>query len=554
MKTRHLVFLWCVLHSALFAANPPYEVESRSEVKIPMRDGVELAANISLPKADGKFPVILARTPYGKGDAKGGMGRVLASRGYVFIGQDCRGKGTSGGQWYPFAHDRDDGQDTHRWILKQPWCNGKLGAIGGSYVGYTQWISAPGAGDYLKAMFTLVPLVDVYDDLIYVGGAYQLQVAMGWGSGTAGSMATRKWKMEDWLRALPLCTWDNAIGQTIPYLRDWVAHPQYGDYWKPMSLRGRHKDITTPIYTAGGWYDLYSKSVFEHVNAVRKRTPKHQHLLMGPWVHGINKNRKVGDVDFGEGSLVKLDETQNKWFDHWLKDEKTDVDTWPPFRIFVMGRNQWRDEQEWPLRRTRFTAHYFHSDKRLSTSKPGDEPADKFVYDPDDPVPTMGGCNLGGVSGPRDQREVEKRNDILVFTSEPLTRELEVTGPVKVILYAASTAKDTDWTGKLVDIWPDGRAINLCDGILRARYRQSTEKLIEPGRIYRYEVDLWVTSNAFLPGHKIRVEISSSNFPRFDRNPNTGHPFGADAERQKATQTIYHDTAHPSHILLPVIP
>jgi putative CocE/NonD family hydrolase len=360
--------------------------------------------------------------------------------------------------------------------------------------------------------------------------------------------------MEDWLRALPLCTWDTAIRQTVPYLRDWVAHPQYGDYWKPMSLRGRHKDITTPIYTACGWYDLYSKSAFEHVNAVRKAGRKHQHLLMGPWVHGINRDRKVGDVDFGEGSLVKLDETKTKWFEHWLKDEKTDVDTWPPFRIFVMGRNQWRDEQEWPLSPTRYVPHYFHSDKRLSASKPGDEPADKFVYDPDNPVPTMGGCNLGGASGPRDQTAVEKRSDVLIFTSEPLTRELEVTGPVKVVLYAASTAQDTDWTGKLVDVWPDGRAINLCDGILRARYRQSTEKLIEPGRVYRYEIDLWVTSNAFLPGHKIRVEISSSNFPRFDRNPNTGHAFGADAERQKATQTIYHDDAHPSHILLPVIP
>jgi putative CocE/NonD family hydrolase len=540
-----MIVLWCVLHASLFAATT-YEVESRAEVKIPMRDGVELAANIFLPKADGKFPVILARTPYGKGDAKGGMGRVWASRGYVFVSQDCRGKGTSGGQWYPFAHDRDDGADTHHWILRQPWCNGKLGATGGSYLGYTQWISAPGAGDYLKAMFTIVPLVDVYDDLAYTGGAFQLQVLMGWGSGTAGNTAMRQWKREDWLRALPLCAWDAAIGQTVPYLRDWVAHPQYGDYWKPMSLRGRHKDITTPIYTACGWYDLYSKSVFDHVNAVRKAGRKHQHLLMGPWVHGINKNRKVGDVDFGEGSLVKLDETQTKWFDHWLKDETTDVDTWPPFRIFVMGRNQWRDEQEWPLSRTRYVPHYFHSDKRLSTTKPGDEVADTFVYDPDNPVPTTGGCNLGGSAGPRDQREVEKRSDVLIFTSETLTRELEVTGPIKVVLYAASTATATDWTGKLVDVWPDGRAINLCDGILRTPVR--------PGRISRYEIDLWVTSNAFLPGHKIRVEISSSNFPRFDRNPNTGRPFGADAERQKATQTIYHDAAHPSHLLLPVIP
>lgn len=562
--------LWCVLHNALFAANLPYEVESRAEVKIPMRDGVELAANVFLPKAEGKFPVILARTPYGKGKPEGGAGRVWASRGFAFVSQDCRGKGTSGGQWVPFVHDRKDGEDTHRWILKQPWCNGKIGTTGGSYLGYTQWISAPGAGDFLKAMFTIVPLVDVYDDLAYAGGAYQLQVMMGWGSGTAGSIATRTWKREDWLRALPLCTWDKAIGQTVPYLREWVAHPRFDDYWKPSSLRGRRKDITSPIYTACGWYDLYAKSVFDHVNAVRKSSRskearKHQHLLVGPWPHGINRDRKVGDMDFGEGSLIKLDEIQAKWFDHWLKGERTDVEAWPPFRMFVMGRNQWRDEQEWPLRRTRYVPHYFHSsgsanslkgDGRLSATKPAREPADKFVYDPDDPVPTAGGCNLGGVADPRDQTAVEQRNDVLVFTSEPLKNELETTGPIKVVLYAASTAKDTDWTGKLVDVWPDGRAINFCDGILRARCRESADKptLIEPGKVYRYEIDLWVTSNVFLPGHRIRVEISSSNFPRFDRNPNTGHPFGADAERQKATQTIYHDAAHPSHILLPVIP
>lgn len=575
MKTRSIVVglavvSWCALRATLWAANPPYEVEAQAEVKVPMRDGVELAANVFLPKGDGRFPAILTRTPYGKGKAQGGAGHVWASRGFVFVSQDCRGKGTSGGQWVPFVHDRTDGEDTHRWILKQPWCNGKIGTMGGSYVGYTQWISAPGAGDYLKAMFTLVPLVDVYGDLAYAGGAYQLQVMMGWGSGTAGSQATRSWKREDWLRALPLCTWDTAIGQTVPFLREWVAHPRFDDYWKPSSLRGRHKDITTPTYTACGWYDLYAKSVFDHVNAVRtgsrsKEARKHQHLLIGPWPHGINRDRKVGDVDFGENSLINLNEIQTKWFDHWLKDEKTDADTWPPFRIFVMGRNQWRDEQEWPLRRTRYVPHYFHSggsanslkgDGRLSTTKPGPEPADKFIYDPNDPAPTAGGCNLGGLAGPRDQTAVEQRNDVLVFTSEPLTRELETTGPIKLVLYAASTAKDTDWTGKLVDVWPDGRAINLCDGILRARCRESSDKpkLIEPGKVYRYEIDLWVTSNVFLPGHRIRVEVSSSNFPRFDRNPNTGHPFGADATLQKATQTICHDADRPSHIILPVIP
>jgi hypothetical protein len=231
-----------------------------------------------------------------------------------------------------------------------------------------------------------------------------------------------------------------------------------------------------------------------------------------------------------------------------------------------MGRNEWRDEQDWPLARTRFTPYYFHSkgsantvegDGILNTVKPGNESIDRFVYDPNNPVPTLGGCNLVGCpAGPRDQTRAEKRNDVLVFTSDELETELEVTGPVKVILYAASSARDTDWTAKLVDVHPDGRPINLCDGIIRSRYRRSSQEptLIQPGKIYRYEIDLWVTSNVFLTGHKIRVEISSSNFPRFDRNPNTGAPFGKSAEIIKATQTIYHDIKHPSHILLPVIP
>ncbi|MEW6356044.1 MAG: CocE/NonD family hydrolase [Planctomycetota bacterium] len=570
VATRFAVVLWCALCGATFGADPAYEVEARADMNVPMRDGVQLSANVFLPKTEGRFPVLLARTPYGKGDAKGGAGRSYASRGYVYISQDCRGRGASGGEWVPFVNERCDGQDTLQWILAQPWSNGKVGTVGGSYLGFTQWMLAPGAGESLKAMFTAVPLVDVYDDLAYVGGAYQLQLTMGWGSAMAGSRATRAWKREDWLRALPLCTWDTAIQQKVQYLRDWVAHPQFDDYWRPSSIRGCAKDITAPIYVVGGWYDIYAKSVFDHLNAVRKESRSnearaHQHLLMGPWPHGVNKNHKVGDLDFGEGSLVNLNAIQSEWLDHWLKGKTANVETWPPFRIFVMGRNQWRDEKEWPLQRTRYTPYYFHSqgsartltgDGQLSTTKPDREPFDRFVYDPDDPVPTAGGCNLGGPAGPRDQTSVEQREDVLVFTSDELTSGLEVTGPVKVILYAASSATDTDWTAKLVDVWPDGRPINLCDGILRARYRESADRptLIEPEKIYCYEIDLWVTSNVFLRGHRIRVEVSSSNFPRFDRNPNTGQPFGADTQKKKAAQTVYHDGEHASHILLPVIP
>jgi putative CocE/NonD family hydrolase len=605
-KSTRIILVLSVLLSiqTILAAEKAFEVDVRTEVKIPMRDGVELSANIFLPKAQGKFPVILIRSPYGKGDEKNGDGLFYAGRGYVVVSQDCRGKGSSQGVWEPFANERNDGRDTQKWLLEQPWCNGSVGTAGGSYVGFTQWISAPNAGDHLKAMFPVVPLVDTYGDGVYIDGTLNLALMMGWGSMVALSpgelVAMFTWKEQDWTKAfrtLPLGEWDRALGRKVQYLRDWVAHPHFDEYWAARGVRNQWHDITVPICAVGGWYDIFSRSVFEHINAVRSKSRsldarKHQHLVMGPWGHGISQDGKVGDLNFGKESVINLRELQTKWFDYWLKDDETGADSWPAFRIFVMGRNQWRDERQWPLERTEYTPYYFHGegsantadgDGKLATGKPDEEPGDEFVYDPNDPVPTAGGCNLVGCpAGPRDQGQVENRNDVLVFTSEALKTGLEVTGPVKVILYAASTAKDTDFTAKLLDVHPDGRPFNLCDGIVRATRQKSltaesaevAEKriknknsavsansavrdessLIQPGKVYRYEIDLWVTSNAFLPGHKIRVEISSSNFPRFDRNLNTGEPFGAGTEFIKATQTIYHDKERPSHILLPVIP
>ena len=579
-KTARIILFLSILLSpwTIFAAEKTFEVDVRTEVKIPMCDGIELSANIFLPKAEGKFPVILIRSPYGKGNEKHGDGLYYAGRGYVVVSQDCRGKGTSKGVWEPFANERNDGIDTQQWLLEQPWCNGSIGTAGGSYVGFTQWITAPNAGEHLKAMFPIVPLVDTYGDGVYIDGALNLALMMGWGSMVAlrpgEQVVIYTWREQDWnkaFRTLPLGEWDRALGRKVQYLRDWVAHPHFDEYWAARGVRNQWQDITVPSCSVGGWYDIFSRSVIEHVNAVRAKSRsqdarKHQHLVMGPWAHGISQDGRVGDLNFGKESVIDLREMQTKWFDYWLKGHKTGADEWPAFRIFVMGRNQWRDEQQWPLERTKYTPYYFHSEGaantaggngKLSTAKPSSEPIDEYVYDPNDPVPTAGGCNLVGCpAGPRDQVEVEKRNDVLVFTSEELKTELEVTGPVKVVLYAASTAKDTDFTAKLLDVHPDGRPFNLCDGIVRASYRDSISEpsLIQPGKVYRYEIDLWVTSNVFLPGHKIRVEISSSNFPRFDRNLNTGEPFGTGTGFIKATQSIYHDEKHPSHILLPVIP
>jgi hypothetical protein len=573
-----LSFVWCLaLPLVAIGVEGAYEVEFHTDMRIPMRDGLHLSANIFLPKAEGKYPVILMRSPYGKGDEKQGDGLYYAARGYVFISQDCRGKGASEGKWEPFENEGNDGQDTYKWILEQPWCNGSIGTTGGSYVGFTQWASAPGAGKYLKAIFPVVPLVDPYGDCAYVGGAFSLALMMGWGSLVSSPpeklVSMLQWDTTNWLRAyktLPLNEWDSAIGYKVQYLRDWVAHPHYDSYWAARGVRDRWQDITVPIFAVGGWYDIFAKSTLDHVNSVRTvskstHARSHQHVLMGPWTHGIDNTGKVGDLDFGKDSVINLHEIQTKWFDHWLRGEDNEVDKWPPFRIFVMGRNEWRDEQAWPLENTSYIKYYLHGkgkantlngDGTLSMVEPNDEPFDRFIYDPNNPVPTLGGCNLFGCpAGPRDQTTVENRSDVLVFTSVQLKTELEVTGPVKAVLYAATSTRDTDWTVKLIDVHPDGRPFNLCDGIIRARYRESLREpiLLDPQKIYRYEIDLWVTSNVFLPGHRIRVEISSSNFPRFDRNLNTGEPFGTGTTPVKAAQTVYHDSTHPSHVLLPVI-
>ena len=288
-------------------------------------------------------------------------------------------------------------------------------------------------------------------------------------------------------------------------------------------------------------------------------------VVIGPWGHGPG-GRKTGEVDFGADAKLNVGDWQFKWFQYWLKGKDTGVEDWPAYYLFVMGENRWRGENEWPLKRTQFTSYFLHSsgkanslkgDGSLNLTAPADEKADEFTYDGKSPVPTAGGNNLvGAPAGPFDQAKVEEREDVLVYSTSPLEQDVEVTGPVKMILHATSSALDTDFTAKLVDVYPDGKAFNLCDGIIRARYRKGMEKavMLEPGKAAEFEIDLWVTSNVFKQSHRIRVEVSSSNFPRYVRNQNTGLPLGTSAECQTAEQTVYHDRERPSHLLLPVIP
>ena len=547
------------------------------DVKVPMRDGVALSADIFLPPQAAPAPTVLMRTPYGNNtDLMIEKGRKLASRGYAAVIQDVRGRWDSDGSYYPVKNEADDGHDTVEWVAEQPWSTGKIGMAGGSYLGITQWTAAWRGTPHLTSIVPRVAPCDFYDSPGYTQGALQIGVLATWGSRTHGRTA-QNIEYEDWgrvFRTLPVDKIPDAIGRDLDFWKDWVRHPHYDEYWEQFSNSGKWQHMNAPAYNMGGWFDLYSKATFDNWNELRLHggspEARQSQLIMGPWPHALSLSRVTGEVDFGADSVVDLDAEELRWFDYWLKGEQNGILDEPPLRLFIMGRNEWRSEHEWPLARTDWQPWFFHSrgaantlngDGGLSIDSPTDEPTDNYAYDPMAPVPTLGGNNCCSPHivpwGPYDQQNIEMRQDVLCYTSEPLQSELEVTGPIKVALYAATDQQDTDWTAKLVDVHPDGRALSLCDGIVRARFREGRESssLIQPGKVYEYEIDLWVIGNVFKAGHCIRVEVSSSNFPRFDRNLNTGAENNAlEDQWQVARQAVHHSRAYPSQIMLPVIP
>ena len=555
----------------------PAGVEAHYNVQVPMRDGVHLSTDIYFPKSQsGPFPAILSRIPYNNmGDWYVDPCIFLAQHGYVAMAQDTRGRYDSEGEFYPYVNEFNDGHDTIEWIGAQPWCDGNVGMVGASYVAHVQWMAAAMGSHYLKA---IVPRV--IGNNLHIGqyqdGAFQLGLTATWCFTMAGRTSQNIDK-HNWDRiflTLPLRDLPKAGGKDITYFQDFLDHPDYDDFWKEIATKERYGDIKIPALQIGGWYDMATAGTFETFMDMQERggsdlARSNQRVIMGPWVHRATVFTNAGEVDFGIESMLDLNEVHLRWFDHWLKGIDNGAERDAPVRLWVMGINQWRDEQKWPLARTNFTPYYFHSggqansllgDGTLSTGGPSEEPPDSYVYNPAFPVPSRGGgacCNPEIVPwGAHDQRPVEHRSDVLVYTSEPLEEDLEVTGPVIVKLFASTDGRDTDFTAKLVDVAPDGYAVNLCDGIIRGRYRETTDRqrLLEPGTVYEFTVDPGPTSNVFLKGHRIRLDISSSNFPRFDRNPNTGNKFGEDAELRVARQQVFHDGARASHIILPVIP
>jgi len=571
------------------------------DVEAIMRDGTVLRANVYRPDVQEPLPVLLQRTPYGKDGSHVDFCLLSAERGYAVVVQDTRGRWASDGEHYPLRDEFEDGYDTVEWAAAQPWANGKVGMWGGSYVGYTQWAAAVTRPPSLVTIFPWVTFTDPYADVWHPGGALALGVAVSWCLGSGVSMAIERMEVSaeekaalqeeladamdglaegSTFRTLPLIDMPllnrEDIGQVGQAYLDMVTHAEDDAYWDVMNARRRLSQVAVPVYHLGGWYDIFLSGTLANYadmrrSAATERARQGQKLIMGPWLHGPLSG-VIGEVDFGyraSDRYVLPYEIMWRWFDYWLKGIDNGIMEEPPVRIFVMGRNRWRDEQEWPLTRAVYTPYYLHSaghantlrgDGTLSPERPSHEPPDHYTYDPTDPVPTRGGglcCWQAALPpGAFDQQPVEEREDVLVYTTDVLGEELEVTGPVKVHLWAASDAVDTDFTVKLVDVYPCGYARNLLDGIVRARYRQGAEqpRLLTPGAIEEYVIDLGATSNVFLKGHRLRVEISSSNFPRFDRNPNTGYPVANEAEMRTAAQTIYHDARYPSYILLPIIP
>jgi putative CocE/NonD family hydrolase len=567
--------LWTVsllsLSQVSWAAEPANDdIVVEMNVMVPMRDGTRLSTDIYRPAKPGRYPVILFRDAYGNGSGVLASARKWTDHGYVYVSQDVRGRYDSEGSYYPYVYEINDGYDAQQWAGAQSWSSGKVGMIGESYRAAVQWLPAHLRAPSLTAIAPRVTPFNYYKDVVYSGGALMLASRLDWAFYMSGRTAQSGFDWDKMRQHLPLKTMDQAFGYKTQHWRDWIAHPSYDSYWKVFDVEARVNDIDVPSFNMGGWYDAFLRGTLASYTSMSKgayseRARRGQKLLVGPWNHFGKMT--ASPLDFGPDAQVDFHALERRWYDHWLKGEDNGVMQEAPVRIFVMGENRWRDEQEWPLARTRYTKYYLQSagkantssgDGQLVTKVPSANATDTYTYDPANPVPTKGGNLLpvGLGAGPMEQGEVSKRDDVLVFTTAPLTQDTEVTGNISVTLYAASSAPDTDFTAKLVDVHPDGKAYNLADGIIRARYRESLERpaLIEPGKVYEYKIDLWATSNVFKKGHRIRVDLSSSNFPKYDRNPNTGHKFGEDAELRTATQTIHHSRQYPSHITLPVIP
>lgn len=568
------LYYFHIVSVVLDIPSPQYSTVVEKDIMVPMRDGTLLATDIYRPDNADSYPVIITRTPYGKDNPEhkySFAGELFAKQGYVFICQDVRGKFNSEGNFYPYINESLDGYDTVRWASSQSWSNGKTGTYGFSYWGSTQWLTAPVAGNRFNAMVPIVTSQNIYKRWIY-NGIYRINDILCWHY-THAPRVSRDTSAINWSDAiwhLPLIEADDALGEDIRHYNDWLLHPTPGTYWNSMNVDDRVSSIKAPALIIDGWYDYYLDHAIDDYNRMVTRSgsssARKSMLVIGPWVH--TSGSKFDDVDFGnDAGFMQNVKTILTWYNFWLKGEENGITEEGPVKIFVMGINQWRSEKQWPLERTEYTRYYLDSNGNAGTSltdgtldieQGKGRPSDSYTYDPKDPVPSIGGTSIYGdaVPGPVDQAEVESRNDVLVYTTAPMKEDTEITGPVKLVIYASATTRDTDLFATLTDVYPDGKSINLKTGGVRARYRNGLyrEDLMVPGKVYRIEITVGATSNVFKKGHRIRLQVSSSRFPEFSRNLNTGNPIGMSEDMVRSNITVYHDAGKRSYLELPVIP
>jgi putative CocE/NonD family hydrolase len=542
-------------------SRPTFDVEIRRGTWISMRDGVKLSTDLYLPKGASKSPVVLVRTPYKK-ELIEPQGRFFARRGYVFAVQDVRGRFASQGEWTPLIHEAKDGYDSIEWLARQPWSTGKVGMIGASYLGWVQWLAASLHPPHLAAMIPNVSPPDPFHNVPWDSGVLELS-ALSWAdtvesNATAditGAAMARSDAKKNYGLDLPIVDMDKAVlGAESRYWRDWIAHPTPDKYWAGAMFLEKLRKFDIPVFHQSGWFD--GDGIGTKLNYLKMAAfgHKNQKLTIGPWEHSDTSSQIAFRHDYGPAAAIDLQRDYLRWFDRWLKGMDNGIDREPAVSLFAMGSDKWIYGPSYPLPQTRFEKLYLGAGGVLSFEIPdAGQPPDKYTYDPGDPTPE------GEIYGEHRLEMEQARKDLLLYTTAPFEKPYTFAGPVSAVLYAASSARDTDWFVHVLDIDEKGTPstlwANASGGHIRARYRNSLTKpeLLVPGRIYEYKIDLWHTALTVQPGHRLRIEVMSAGFPAHGRNLNTGGNNETEATFVNAYQTIYHDSAHPSHILLPAI-
>ena len=544
------------------------------DVKVPMRDSVYLSLDVYMPSDGGSYPTILIGTPYDNTmKSHVDMARFFVQHGYAFGVFDVRGRFDSDGDWYPFFHEGPDGYDMVEWGASQPWCSGKIGMMGGSYRGWVQWATAREKPEHLTTMVPTATGGKWMQEFPYLNGIPCLWM-LGWfnmvGARTGQDVSS---PMVDWEKVYnhtPLISMPDVLGRELPIWEEWLSHPDLDDFWRQVSFtENDFESINIPVLHITGYYDGDQPGALHYYDNAIKHSPGRdiQYMLIGPWDHAGTRfpQRNLGGVDFTNEAVKNMAEVHLKWFDRWLKGSHNEVDEWSQTRFFVMGENQWRaSETHWP-HETKKSILYLGSKGDANTlyghgilsHEPVDlDFKDSYYYNPENPVTPSNNLDFYGSAEkpPLDIRYLLRRDDFLVYTSNALTEELLVTGRPDIRLFGSSDCLDTDWFTYLLDVHPDGRSITISHGMLRARYRDGLSEpcLMEPGKVYEFNVEMSSTCNLFKKEHKILLAVTSSEFPRYARNHNTGNPIPYDTEFKIANNSIHHSQKYPSKISLPI--